>query len=146
MESEREPIIVPTVRTASPSSNLNCLISSSSTRGEYCAFEVITAPGEGVPLHVHSREDEVYYIIEGAYEIQCGGRTFRAEPGAVAVLPRGIPHCFQNPGKALSRALTLFIPGGFDEFVQELNELEPADICYKDKRDAIRQKHGIQML
>ena len=123
---------------------LICRISSASTCGAYCAFEVLTPPGEGVPLHVHSREDEVYYILEGAYEIQCGGRAFTAETGAMAVLPRNVPHAFRNAGKTPSRALTIFIPGGFDAFVQELNELIPTDASDKDKRATVRRKYGIQ--
>ncbi|MGI8905186.1 MAG: cupin domain-containing protein [Candidatus Sumerlaeaceae bacterium] len=125
---------------------LNCLITSASTGGQYCAFEVITGPGEGVPLHIHGREDEVYYILEGAYEIQCGEKVFRAEVGTMAVLPRNVPHSFRNPGTIASRALNLFIPGGFDEFVQELNELAPAEISQEQHKDRIRRKYGIQML
>ena len=45
-----------------------------------------------------------------------------------------------------ARALTVFIPGGFDRFVQELNELSPADSADENKRNAIRRKYGIQML
>src|SRR5579862_8106904 len=76
--------------------DLTCRVSSASTQGAYCAFEFVTLPGEGVPLHVHSREDEVYYILDGAFEIQCGGKVFKAEFGAMAVLPRNVPHAFRN--------------------------------------------------
>ncbi len=117
-----------------------------STQGEYCAFEFVTPPGEGVPLHVHAREDEVYYILEGALEIRCGGRVFAAETGTMAVLPRNIPHAFRNAGTTASRALTIFIPGGFDTFVQELSELSPADLSDENKRNAVRRKYGIEML
>jgi mannose-6-phosphate isomerase-like protein (cupin superfamily) len=126
--------------------NLTCRVSSASTRGEYCAFEVVKLPGEGLPLHVHSREDEIYYLLEGTLEIRCGGRVFTAETGAMAVLPRTVPHAFRNAGKTPSRALTIFIPGGFDAFVQELDELCPADAANEDKRNAIRGKYGIEML
>jgi mannose-6-phosphate isomerase-like protein (cupin superfamily) len=125
---------------------LICRVSSASTQGEYCAFEFVTLPGEGVPLHVHAHEDELYYILGGAFEIQCGGKVFTAESGAMAVLPRNVPHAFRNTGKVPARALTVFIPGGFDMFVRELNELSPADAADEDKRNAIRGKYGIRML
>jgi hypothetical protein len=64
----------------------------------------------------------------------------------MAVLPLNLPHAFRNIGKAPARALTVFIPGGFDKFVQELNGLSPADAADEGKRNLIRQKYGIQML
>jgi quercetin dioxygenase-like cupin family protein len=146
MGSERQPIFVKPGEGRTSLGDLTCRVSSASTLGEYCAFEFVAPPGEGVPLHVHSREDEVYYILEGTFEIRCGGRVFTAETGAMAVLPRAIPHAFRNAGKTPSRALTIFIPGGFDALVQELDQLPPADAADEDKRNAIRRKHGIQML
>jgi len=126
--------------------DLTCRVSSASTHGAYCAFEFATLPGEGVPLHVHTREDERYYILDGAFEIQCDGKVFTAESGAMAVLPRNIPHAFRNTGTMPARALTVFIPGGFDMFVKELNELSSADAADEDKRNVIRRKFGIRML
>jgi mannose-6-phosphate isomerase-like protein (cupin superfamily) len=145
VQAERQPLFV---RPGEGQSfdDLTCRVSSASTHGEYCAFEFTTPPGEGVPLHVHQREDELYYILEGAYEIQCGGRVFLAGSGAMAMLPRDIPHAFRNAGKTAARALTVFIPGGFDHFVEEINQLSPEDAADEDKRNAIRRKHGIQML
>ena len=99
-----------------------------------------------MPLHLHEREDELYYVLEGTLEIECGGKVFKAEAGAMAMLPRGVPHAFRNSGKKPARALTIFIPGGFDVFVRELNQLSPQDSADQEKREAIRRKHGIQML
>ncbi len=146
MESGRKPVFVPPREGRVFLGNLTCRVSSASTLGEYCAFEVVTPPGEGVPLHVHSREDEVYYILEGTFEIRCGGRVFTAKAGAMAVLPRTIPHAFRNLGTTPSRALTTFIPGGFDVFVEELDALSPQDAADEGTRSSIRRKYGIQML
>jgi mannose-6-phosphate isomerase-like protein (cupin superfamily) len=125
---------------------LLCRITSASTGGAYCAFEQTLAPGQGVPLHVHSRDDEVYYILEGRLEMQCGQRTFTAEAGAMVVIPRGIPHAFCNPAETPIRFLNLFVPGGFDEFVAELNQLPPADAADEGKRDVIRAKYGVRFI
>ena len=72
--------------------------------------------------------------------------AFTAETGAMAVLPRNVPHAFRNLAKTPTHALTIFIPGGFDVFVQELNDLLPADASDEGRRDEIRRKYGIQML
>jgi mannose-6-phosphate isomerase-like protein (cupin superfamily) len=145
MRDERQPLFVRPGEGRS-FDDLTCRVTSASTQGAYCAFEFVTPPGNGVPLHVHAREDEMYYILEGVFEIECDGKVFTAGPGAMAVLPRNLPHAFRNIGKMPARALTVFIPGGFDTFVQELNGLSPADAADEGKRNLIRQKFGIQML
>lgn len=107
---------------------------------------MVVPPGKGVPLHVHSREDEVYYILVGQFELQCGQRRFMAEAGAMALVPRGIPHAFRNPSDTPSRALTVFIPGGFDDFIAELQELSPENAADENKRAKIRRKYGIEFV
>lgn len=143
MKSERQPLLVQAGEGHTFAQGLICRVTTASTLGAYCAFEIITPPGQGVPLHIHDREDEVYYILEGAYEIECAGRMFRAEAGALAVLPRRLPHSFRNVAVTPSRALTIFIPGGFDDFVAELNSFDAAHIS-SPTREAIRRKYGIQ--
>jgi len=140
------PVIVSPGEGRDFGDGLLCRITSASTGGAYCAFEQRLAPGQGVPLHVHSREDEVYYILEGQLDMQCGQRSFTAEAGAMVVIPRGIPHAFHNPAETPIRFLNLFIPGGFDDFVAELNQLLPEDAADEDKRNVIRRKYGVEFL
>ena len=66
------------------------------TRGAYSLAIETTPPHSGLPLHIHHREDEAMYILEGEYEIQCGDRTIRATKGTFVFLPRGIPNRFEN--------------------------------------------------
>jgi oxalate decarboxylase/phosphoglucose isomerase-like protein (cupin superfamily) len=78
--------------------------------------------------------------------MQCGQRIFTAEVGAMVVIPRGIVHAFHNQADTPTRFLNLFIPGGFDEFVAELNQLPPADAADESKRDVIRAKYGVRFI
>ena len=142
---QRQPVFVPPGAGRSLS-GLICRVTSASTGGEYCTFELLAQPGEGVPLHVHAREDEIYYILDGELEIECGGKLFSARAGAMAVLPRRIPHAFRNAAKFPARALTVFVPGGFDEFVEELDRMPAADAADEQKRNLVREKYGIRML
>lgn len=119
-------------------------VSTASTGGAWCAFEVTLGPDGGVPLHVHARDDEMHYVLEGEIEFQCGERVLTAGTGAMAVLPRGIPHAVRNRSAAPARFLNLFFPGGFDDFVAELNRLSLADAANEAKRDEIRAKYGIR--
>ena len=111
MESKRQPLFV-RPGEGQDFLDLTCRVSSASTQGDYCAFEFVTPQGGGVPLHVHVHEDELYYILKGTYEIECKGNAFTVEAGAIATLPRTIPHAFRNLTTKPARALTVFIPGG----------------------------------
>jgi len=64
-------------------------------------------------MHVHSREDEWFYIAEGEATFHVGDRTLRARSGAFISLPRGIPHTF-TVKSARARFLMLNAPGGFE--------------------------------
>lgn len=101
-------------------------IRSADTDGTCYAFEVIAPPGFGIPPHVHTREDEVLYVIEGEFEIIIGAERFRAVPGSVLNFTRGTAHGFQCVGSLLGRALHLVTPGiSFEQFLHELVHLPP---------------------
>jgi mannose-6-phosphate isomerase-like protein (cupin superfamily) len=61
-----------------------------STGGALSVFE--TSIGAGPPLHVHDREDECLYVLDGELSIRCGGDAFDAGAGSFVFLPRGRPH------------------------------------------------------
>ena len=66
--------------------------SQRSTDGALTVFE--TSVGAGPPLHVHDREDECFYVLDGELSIRCGGDAFGAAAGSFVFLPRGRPHRF----------------------------------------------------
>jgi len=71
-------------------------ISGEMTNGAYSISEDITPPGGGAPPHVHSREDEMFYVLEGDYEFRCGDRRFTGSRDALVHLPRDIPPRLQE--------------------------------------------------
>src|SRR5262249_55485998 len=79
-------------------------VKSKDTNGVFSVMEFVTPPGKGV-LHVHEREDEVVYLLEGDIEVTLGNQKMKAVPGVMALLPRGIPHGFTNIGNKPSRLL-----------------------------------------
>jgi mannose-6-phosphate isomerase-like protein (cupin superfamily) len=83
-----------------------------STGGAYGLVESQIAPGFSPPLHVHHREDEAFWILEGELSMRCGDRTFRAGPGSFVFLPREVPHTFVVESDTPARVLTLLTPGG----------------------------------
>jgi quercetin dioxygenase-like cupin family protein len=86
------------------------------TGGAYGLLESLIRPGFSPPLHVHHREEEAFWVLEGEVTFQSGERTFAAGPGSFVFLPRDVPHTFVVEGDAHARLLTLISPGGGERF------------------------------
>jgi len=87
-----------------------------STGGAFGLVEAVGPAGSSPPLHVHHREDESFWLLEGRLTVRCGDRTFTAEPGSFTFLPRGVPHTFVVEGDTPARLLSLCMPGGFEQY------------------------------
>jgi mannose-6-phosphate isomerase-like protein (cupin superfamily) len=85
---------------------------AATTGGAYGLVESLIAPGFSPPLHVHHREDEAFYVLDGELTMRCGDRSFRAAAGSFVFLPRDVPHTFVVEGNRPARMLTLLSPGG----------------------------------
>ena len=145
MASKSTPIFVPPLEAGSPTGT-TVRISSRATDGAYCVCEMTTMPGRGVPLHVHDRDEEFYYILEGAYEMQAGDERFTARAGSVVVIPQHVPHKFHNAGDVPARALMVFRPGGFDELLDDLHHAGADGPLDDEQRHVINNKWGITFL
>ena len=104
---------------------LTFLIDSADTGGAYSLMEAILRPGEEPPPHVHTTEDEAYYILDGAWTFRCGATSTEAGPGSLVFLPRHLQHSFTVHAEA-ARALVLISPGGLDAAFHELSRPEDA--------------------
>ena len=74
--------------------------------------------GFGPPLHVHSREDEAFYVLEGRIRFRQGDDEFVAGPGAWIWGPRGTAHAFKVESEK-ARALVIVTPGGFERMFED---------------------------
>jgi quercetin dioxygenase-like cupin family protein len=90
-----------------------------STGGSVVLFENLTAPGGGPPPHIHTSEDEFFYVLDGAFEIRIGDELHALGPGGYAYVPRGTVHNFRNTAETPSRILVGFTPGGIEGFFRE---------------------------
>src|ERR1700682_4767699 len=79
------------------------LATSDDTNGKYALWEAIVPPGGGPPPHVHSREEEGFYILEGEFLFTIGEMRVVAGPGMFANMPVGTPHSFKNEGSQPAR-------------------------------------------
>jgi mannose-6-phosphate isomerase-like protein (cupin superfamily) len=87
-----------------------------STGGAYALWETVAPPGDSPPLHVHHREEESFFVLEGMLTFRCGERTFSATPGSFVLLPRAVPHTFLVHGPGNARVIGLMTPGGGEQF------------------------------
>lgn len=98
--------------------------SAQTTAGRVAVIEHLSPRGSGSPLHVHSREDEWFYVIEGELTFWVGGHVIDAPAGSFVYGPRGIPHTFLVTSET-ARFLLVTQPGDFSEFLRTL--AQPAD-------------------
>jgi|SRR5215471_17867024 len=128
------------------SSKIIARVRSADTGGEYSVVEETVPPGGGTPLHVHRREDEIFYVLEGEFEIQCGGRTFIASKGDHGLAPRNVPHAHRNAGTRPATILVTLRPGGFEGFFDEIDSLPhdvPPDL---EQVKSIARRYNVEIL
>ena len=84
------------------------------TNGAFFLVEAMLAPGTEPPPHVHTREDEIFYVLDGEFDVYVGKEAFKVETGECVFLPRFKPHAFVIRSPQL-RVLALFTPAGLEE-------------------------------
>lgn len=104
---------------------MRLIAAATATGGQYTVIEQVTPPGWGPPRHIHAREDEIFYILEGAYELHVGDERRTVAAGASAILPRNLPHGFRNVASTPSRLLSVITPGGLEEYFLAVAKCSP---------------------
>jgi quercetin dioxygenase-like cupin family protein len=97
------------------------LLDAGTTEGRVSVVEALAQQGSEPPPHVHSREDEIFYLLDGRAEFTRGEETVEGGPGDLIFLPRGVPHGFRLLTPT-GRALILLTPAGFEEAFKEFSE------------------------
>ena len=104
-------------------------VPSHRTGGAYSLFEVTTQPNGGPPPHIHHREDESFYVVEGVYEFVIDGETLRVGAGSLLYFPKGTLQAHKNVGEGVGRMLLTQTPGGlYERFFEEVGEEAPSNI------------------
>jgi quercetin dioxygenase-like cupin family protein len=92
---------------------LTFLVEGKDTGGNFAILEGSLKPGSEPPAHLHEREDELFYILDGEIEAYVGNEAFRVGAGECLFLPRLKPHTFLVRSPWL-RMLVLFLPAGLE--------------------------------
>jgi len=95
------------------------LATGDDTNGKYALWEAIVPPGGGPPPHVHSREEEGFYVLEGEITLTVNGERVVAVAGTFANMPVGTPHSFKNESSQRARMLISVAPAGLERMFFE---------------------------
>jgi mannose-6-phosphate isomerase-like protein (cupin superfamily) len=98
-------------------------VTAEQTGGAYSLFEGLVPAHDGTPPHIHHREDECFYVLEGEFEFLKGDDTVTVGAGSLIYVPKGVLHAFRNVGEGPGRLLNSQTPGGLHErFFEEISE------------------------
>src|SRR5215218_9449198 len=126
------------------------------TGGQMTIVEVTEHPGAEAPLHVHRRDDEGFWVLEGDVTFEVGDTTIEASVGDYVFGPRDIPHRF-TVGDRGCRMLFILVPGGIENVIRATSEpaqsrtLPPPSDAEPtaeevDGLKAIVKEHGYELL
>ena len=116
------------------------LLSGEQTVGQFCLLENRSDGNTRTPIHVHARDDETVYVIEGELTAVVDGRPRRLTASESVFLPRGIPHQLVNMSGYPNRYILIGTPALFDLFVEEAGrELQPDEVVVPPTSEEIER-------
>jgi quercetin dioxygenase-like cupin family protein len=117
------------------------------TGGEIALLEFRIEPGYPVPPpHIHEREDELTYVIEGALEVTIGDETRTIRAGESIFKPRGVPHAFAIAGEQTVRFLETITPAGFEGYFRAIGgAIREAGSVDRDAANRLMAEHGLRV-
>lgn len=128
------------------------LATGEDTNGKYAMWEAIVPPGGGPPPHVHSREEEAFYILEGEIAFQVGEKRIVATAGMFANMPVGTPHSFKNESEKPAKMLISVAPAGLEGMFFEVGQpvvlgeqASPPSKAEIQKLLAVAPKYGVEI-
>ena len=125
--------------------------SAAETGGQYTLVEITAPAGLQTPLHVHYRDDEGFYVLEGSVTIHVGDEAVELAAGQHAYGPRNIPHRF-TVGPEGAHMIWVLTPGGFDDFVADVSvpaetrTVPPPSVVPPENAAEIVLRHGKELL
>ena len=126
-----------------PGDRYTFLVTGEETGGAYFVMEAWVPPGGGPGPHVHTREDETFYLVDGTIEFLLGEEIVVAGPGDFVHVPRGVVHRFRNAGTEEARIVLTFTPSGIEDFFREtLATTEPGAEDVPDNVDEVNARYA----
>ena len=128
------------------------LVDGETTDGTVTVVELEGRRGDMPPLHVHRREDEIFYLLDGRLSLHLPDGAIELDAGEAAFAPRDVPHVYRVESET-ARWLGIAAPAGFEAFVREAGEPAPEDTLPPEGRvhdparlGEIAARYGIELL
>jgi quercetin dioxygenase-like cupin family protein len=122
------------------------------TDGKYAMFEACVPPGGGPPPHIHSREEESFFVLEGEITFQVGDERIVAKAGTFANMPVGSLHSFRDDADKTARMIVSVAPAGLEKMFLEVGQpvafgqqAPPPSKAEIDKLLAVAPSYGIEI-
>lgn len=122
---------------------LRILLSSHDTAGTLAVFEDIVQPGVGPGRHIHHDQDETFFFLEGAFDVEIDGILHHMKPGDIGFVPRGTVHAFKNVGPDVGRLRYVFSPAlRMEEMFRALHDAQGSGDLTEKAMAAIAAEFG----
>lgn len=121
-------------------------LTSAQTGGAYYLCEAIFGPESASPLHIHHREDEVIYVLDGALDVRLDKDTLHIPVSGVVHLPKKLPHALYNPMNTPLKILVYAIPGGLEGYFDEVEGALQSGTLDAEMHTMISAKYGLEWL
>lgn len=95
------------------------------TNDQFTLIEEYNTPGTMIPPHVHTKEDEIFKVLEGELELTVGDNTTVLKAGDLAFGPRNVPHSWKVIGDKNAKVILSVFPAGIENMFEELGALPP---------------------
>jgi quercetin dioxygenase-like cupin family protein len=128
------------------------LAAGEDTQERYALLHALVPPGSGPPPHIHRREEEGFYVLEGELTFWADGQRLTTGPGTFLNLPVGSLHHFKNEGSRPAQMLILVAPAGLERMFREagrpwpdLTQAPPVTQEEIDRLLAVAPRYGIEI-
>ncbi len=121
-------------------------VNGDSTGGAFGMWEGLLPAGGGSPIHIHHKEIECLYVIEGTFLILCGDQEWEADPGTWVMMPKDVRHGIRVMGDTPGRFLEFFLPAGLEQLFNRLPETKATTKPDIAKILEVSRAYGLEFL
>jgi len=121
-------------------------LSGEDTGNAYSIVELNMPPNNGPGMHIDTRWDESWYVIEGTFAFCLDGEQIEAVAGNFAYAQKGIPHSFRNIGQTVGKIMMIAVPAGVEKFFQDVHRATLEGKTEKETMLNITRSHGIESI
>jgi quercetin dioxygenase-like cupin family protein len=121
-------------------------VTAESFGGTLSSIEASIPPGDMIPPHTHTREDECAFVLAGELTFDVGGEIVVAQAGSFVLKPMGVYHAFCNTGTEVARVLEFHTPGKFENYYDEYEQIVESEIDDDERlkaRTELGERYGV---